>query len=124
VEAALWANGRPADEPSNFVTDPDDPLAKMITRTRNLATATAYLWPIADRGLRHRLPYVHAPTLVVQGTADGVVPVAHAHAFAALIPDARLVLIDDAGHYPMIEQEDRFVEAVTGFLAPTKEATA
>lgn len=125
VEAALWASGkRPADEPSNFVPDPGDPMLAAVTRTRNLATATAYLWPIPDRGLRHRLPYVHAPTLVVQGARDGVVPVAHAEELARLIPNATLAVIDGAGHYPMIEQEDRFVDAVTAFLAPAKETTA
>ena len=34
-----------------------------------------------------------------------------------LVDGAKLVRIAEAGHYPMIEQEEAFIEAVTAFLA-------
>ena len=34
-----------------------------------------------------------------------------------LIEGASLVVIDQAGHYPMLEQEDAFIEAVEAFLS-------
>ena len=83
---------------------------------RNLATATKFMWPIADRGLRRRLPYISAPTLVVNGASDRLVPVSYAEESVRLIPSAQLVVIDGAAHYPMFEQEDAFVAAVQNFL--------
>jgi pimeloyl-ACP methyl ester carboxylesterase len=79
--------------------------------------ATTFLWPIAERGLRRRLPYLDVPTLVVNGAADGLVPVSYSREMANLVADARLELIEGAAHYPMFEQEDAFVQVVEGFLA-------
>jgi pimeloyl-ACP methyl ester carboxylesterase len=41
---------------------------------------------------------IAAPTLVVHGTADPMFPVEHGEALARAIPDARLLLLDGAGH--------------------------
>lgn len=116
VAAATWHGMRPDPEPSNFRPDPDDPAAGVVFSARNLGSATKFMWPIADRGLSRRLPYVAAPTLVVHGTADGLVPPSYAAEFARLIPDAGLVGIENAGHYPMVEQEAEFIATVEKFL--------
>jgi pimeloyl-ACP methyl ester carboxylesterase len=119
VRRALWHDPENAGKPqtSSFRPDPDDPLAKPLYDSRNLAAATRLLWPVPDRGLRRRLAFVTAPTLVVNGRSDGLVPLAHAEEMAKLVVDARLVVIDEAGHYPMIEQESEFLAAVEQFLA-------
>jgi pimeloyl-ACP methyl ester carboxylesterase len=84
---------------------------------KNLATATKFMWPIADRGLHQRLPYIQSPTLIVHGASDGLIPPVYAEEFARLIPDARVQQIDQAGHLPMVEREDAFINAVERFLA-------
>ena len=119
VRTAKWADpaAAPDPEPWIFEPDPEDPHLEGITQTRNLAAATKFLWPLPDRGLRRRLPLVRTETLVVQGTADGLVPLAYAEEFASLIPGARLARIDGAGHYPMLERETEFVQVVEQFLA-------
>ena len=86
-------------------------------QAHNYATATKFMWPIAERGLRRRLPYLDVPTLVINGAADGLVPPSYARELATLVSGSRLVLIEGAAHYPMFEQEDAFVEAVGAFLA-------
>jgi len=116
MKAAKWVDPEAAAEPSIFTPNGEGPQAAAIERARNLATATKFMWPIPDRGLRRRLGYVRAPTLVIHGAADGLVPSAYAAEFARLIPDARVVTIDGAGHLPMVEQEDAFVRAVEEFL--------
>jgi pimeloyl-ACP methyl ester carboxylesterase len=116
VKAAKWHAGPPEKEPTNFVPDPDDPHAPILFAAQNLGSATKFMWPIADRGLRRRLPLVDAPTLVVHGTSDGLLPVSYAEEFVRLVPHAELALIDAAGHYPMVEQEDEFVQVVSSFL--------
>ena len=118
VLAAKWHDPAavPSPEPTFFEPDPDDPQAKIFFEARNLSTATKFMWPIADRGLRRRLPYVQAPTLVVNGASDGLVPVNYAEEFVRLIPSAELAVIDGAAHYPLFEQGESFLAAVQPFL--------
>ncbi len=119
VLKAKWHDpaNRPDPEPSNFVPVPDDPQAASLFQARNYGAATRIMWPIAERGLRRRLRYLAAPTLVVHGGNDGLLPVSYAEEMVRLVHGASLVVIDRAGHYPMIEQEDAFIEAVEGFLS-------
>lgn len=48
--------------------------------------------------LEARLPAIRAPTTVVSGSADRIVPVASARALQQSIPGARLVVLPGAGH--------------------------
>lgn len=116
VTAAKWHGEPPAQEPSNFVPDPAEPNGRVLFTAQNLGAATPFMWPIAERGLRRRLPHVAAPALVLHGASDGLLPVAYAEELARLLPNAELALIDGAGHYPMVEQEDEFVRVVEKFL--------
>jgi pimeloyl-ACP methyl ester carboxylesterase len=116
VKAAKWHGDPPKTEPTNFVPDPEDPHAAILFNAQNLGSATKFMWPIADRGLRRRLPLIDAPTLVVHGTSDGLLPVSYAEEFARLVPNAELAFIEGAGHYPMVEREDEFVSVVSKFL--------
>lgn len=63
-----------------------------------------------------RLDRIGAPTLVVAGTEDRVVPPQNAEMLAAAIPNARLDLIQGAGHLVFIEAADRFNRDVGAFL--------
>lgn len=90
--------------------------AAIIDRTMNLAAAGKFLWPIPDRGTARRLQYVEAPTFVLTGAADGLVPPAYGEAWASRIAGARAEVIDNAGHFPMFEQPEAFTAAVERFL--------
>lgn len=104
--AAKWA------KPEAAPAATEDPIA----RQRNLGAATKFLWPIPDRGLIRRLPFIEAPTLVLHGARDGLVPPAYGQRLAALIPNAGFQAIEGAAHMPMLEAEDAFTDAVTSFL--------
>ncbi len=93
-----------------------DRIQAAVTRASNLSAAGKFLWPIPDRGLSKRLHLVQAPTLVLLGESDGLVTRAYGEAFTRAIAGASLEVIPAAGHYPMYEQTDRFVEMVEGFL--------
>lgn len=58
-----------------------------------------------------------APTLVIQGEDDRVVWAGSGHALAARIEGARLVSLEDCGHFPQAECPDRFTPAVAAFVA-------
>ncbi len=45
-----------------------------------------------------RLPAVSAPTLVIHGSADELIPVENGRLIASLIPEARLEVFDGVGH--------------------------
>lgn len=68
---------------------------------------------------RDRLRALSTPTLVIHGERDAL-PARVSKELSALLPNARLVLIPDAGHMPFWEAPARFFELVNSFLsAPT-----
>jgi pimeloyl-ACP methyl ester carboxylesterase len=68
------------------------------------------------RHLEHRFtpPLVDhpSPLTVVWGTDDPIAVPAMADRLARARPDARVVLLDGVGHYPMVEAPDRFLGAM------------
>jgi pimeloyl-ACP methyl ester carboxylesterase len=95
----------------------EDPPA-MERYLRNRITTAHLAWNpyFHDPKLVHRLHRITAPTLVVWGSDDGLVPLAHGHRWTELIDGSRLEVIDGAGHLPHVEQADRFLELVRPFL--------
>jgi len=69
-------------------------------------------WTVMDR-----LGEIKAPTLVMAGREDFIYPPEHQEELAAAIPNARLVVIDRAGHNPHDEQPAETFKAVRDFLA-------
>ncbi|TDE92746.1 alpha/beta hydrolase [Occultella glacieicola] len=63
-----------------------------------------------------RLENFSVPALLVHGSRDGGVPVACAREAAARIPDARLVVVEGAGHWVQRDRPDLVTPAVAGFL--------
>jgi pimeloyl-ACP methyl ester carboxylesterase len=84
----------------------------LITLARGFRTAAKFLFPIPEQGLEKRLPRIKAPTLIVWGTGDRFVQPLYAHVFAARIPQARLEMIENAGHLIGIERPEPFAAAI------------
>jgi 3-oxoadipate enol-lactonase len=63
-----------------------------------------------------RLPEIRVPTLVLHGTEDRMVPSDNAVLLAKRIPDARLVLLEGAGHVFHSEQPEEADRAVLDFI--------
>lgn len=63
-----------------------------------------------------QLASIAAPTLVISGQFDGLVPTANSRRLARTIPGARYVEIGGAMHNPMDERPERFERAVRAFL--------
>ena len=60
--------------------------------------------------LEPRLPRVVAPTLLVWGDRDQVVPVSTMRTFHRLLPNSRAILLADVGHVPQMEAARRVAE--------------
>ena len=66
--------------------------------------------PPTDEGI------IDAPTLIVWGDQDEVVPRQHADGLAAAIPRSRLVVYEDTGHLVLWEIPERLASDVASFL--------
>jgi 2-hydroxy-6-oxonona-2,4-dienedioate hydrolase len=79
------------------------------------------LWHMSSDLLRGditpALRAVRAPSLVVWGANDRLLPPALGEEFRTLIPDCRLVVLPKCGHIPMLECPDALHEHLLGFLA-------
>lgn len=62
-----------------------------------------------------RIPEIGCPVLVISGDRD-YTPLSRKAEYTALIPDARLVVIEDSGHATPIDQPDKFNACVLEFL--------
>lgn len=69
-----------------------------------------------DPKLAGRLHRVTAPTLVVHARQDGIVPRAHAEAYVAALPDAKLADLDGAAHLAVLERPDEVAKLVLEHL--------
>lgn len=73
------------------------------------------------RGLRtdssHRLQEISAPTLIIHGSRDRIVPVARARAAHERLPDSDLRIMEGCGHWPPRERPEEFNRIVGEFLA-------
>jgi pimeloyl-ACP methyl ester carboxylesterase len=63
-----------------------------------------------------RLPQIKAPTLVVTGAEDVLIPAKNSEIIAAQIPGAKLHIIPGVGHAFMAEGRDAFLKIFVPFL--------
>ncbi len=63
---------------------------------------------------------ITSPTLVIHGAEDRYVPVANAVALAEAVPEAKLRILEDAGHLVFIERYADVNREVVTFLKPRK----
>jgi pimeloyl-ACP methyl ester carboxylesterase len=79
------------------------------------------LWHLSSDVLRGditpALRAVRAPSLVVWGANDRLLPPSLGEEFRTLIPDCRLVVLPKCGHVPMLDCPDALHEHLLGFLA-------
>ena len=63
----------------------------------------------------HELPALEVPLLAIAGARDEGYTAA-ARRIAQLAPNARAVIVEDAGHAAHLQQPEKVAEAITGFL--------
>jgi pimeloyl-ACP methyl ester carboxylesterase len=84
----------------------------LIDNARKLGTAGKILFPVPDRGLVERLYRVRAPTTLIWGESDRLIPLPYAEAFQSHVPHAHLVRIPAAGHMVPYEQTSAVISAI------------
>lgn len=73
---------------------------------------------MSDRSCQPQLTRIQAPTLVIAGSQDVVVPPRLARRIAAGIPGAQFASIPGASHTPMLERPAYFLRTLRDFLNP------
>ena len=71
--------------------------------------------------LAEQLDQIQAPTLVISGDDDQIVPVENSIQLAEDIPGAELVILENCGHLPQEECPQAFLTAVFNFIDKTME---
>lgn len=99
---------------------------KIIDRWRSKAGSSDYrqstpmmraiMSKAVNEDLRHLLPSISAPTLLVWGAKDTATPIADARLMQKLIPDAGLVEYEDAGHYSFLDRPAQTAAVIQSFL--------
>jgi pimeloyl-ACP methyl ester carboxylesterase len=85
----------------------------------NREAATRYCWKpyMHDPALPHLLRRIReVPTLIVWGHDDQIIPVECGELFHAAIKGSHLEVINQAGHFPHLEQPAEFMRELRNFL--------
>lgn len=88
-------------------------------RTRNFVPESVYLHQLQAAvafNVEERVSEIEAPTLVISGDADIIVPSENSRNLAASIPNAQLVVVPHGSHTFFIERADEFNQAVINFI--------
>jgi pimeloyl-ACP methyl ester carboxylesterase len=62
------------------------------------------------------------PMLVIWGSRDPIVPATHAETVRTLVPTARVEVFEGAGHWPHLDDPERFCDVLLDFMATTEPA--
>tara|TARA_R110000782_G_scaffold117364_4_gene207805 strand:+ start:128768 stop:129700 length:933 start_codon:yes stop_codon:yes gene_type:complete len=88
----------------------------MIARPGNGPALLAHLEQFTLPEPDTLLGQIRAPTLILWGRSDKVIPVAHAHLLDAAIPHSETIIYDDVGHVPQEEAASQSLADVSEFL--------
>lgn len=107
-----------------YIYDPSTPRVKIeedtMARQRCLPTPEGYmaqLQGILAWESYSRIAQITAPTLVIHGKSDALVPPANGELIAKRIPGARLVLLDHASHLFLTDQAEAAEKEILDFLS-------
>jgi len=123
-----WAQ-RPGDVPSLFCADPANWEALKaapegqnspewpIEQVRAGEAAARIFWPLGNTKLEKRLPLISAPTLLLWGADDKIMPRGYVDKFAAGISGkTEIKIIPGAGHLAELDKPDEVAAAILGWI--------
>lgn len=95
-----------------------DPVEWPIEQTRAAEAAARIFWPLGDTRLERRLPLVKAPTLLLWGEGDRVVPPSYARRFAERLGGpSEIRTIPGAAHLAELDRPDEVARAILDWTA-------
>ena len=89
----------------------------LVEQHREMTCRIAWKPYMHSLTLRHLLPGVSTPTLLVWGGEDAITPIESGEIYKSAIPRSRLVVIENCGHMPEMEKPTEFAGLIQNFLA-------
>jgi pimeloyl-ACP methyl ester carboxylesterase len=105
----------PAANPVDPAKLPDHEL-HIVARNRETLALLTWEPYMHNPKLKHRLHRADVPALLLRGASDGIVSADYLARYAALLPQARIEAIAQAGHLPHVEQREATAAEVLRFL--------
>jgi pimeloyl-ACP methyl ester carboxylesterase len=96
--------------------EPEREEYEAIVRAVSPAAAVEAARSNARSNTLDRLAQIMVPTLIVQGRHDRGRTPEHGALMQERLPDARLVIMENSGHTPQLEEPDAFHEAILPFI--------
>jgi pimeloyl-ACP methyl ester carboxylesterase len=108
IEARCFVN--PSNKPDSLKMTDDE----LAIWARNRESEALFGWSpyMHDPKLLHRLSRIQIPTTVLWGERDRIVDASYGRAFAGAIPGAIFGIIENAAHYPHIDQPHRLAREI------------
>ena len=111
VDGNLWSDLKAVPAGANSVEWP-------IEQIRASEAAARIFWPLGNTHLEKRLPMITAPTLLLWGEQDRVMPRSYADWIARTIKGTCTIkVIAGAGHLAELDQPDAVADAILSFMA-------
>jgi proline iminopeptidase len=112
----LWA-----EEMKFYFKNFDEKAQAYHQRTKDLPIRIAALHAFneneaASMDLRPHLKGIRAPTLVIVGRHDFITNVGMAQEMVKHIPNARLEIFEDSGHFALVEEPEKFYQTIRNFI--------
>ncbi len=105
----------PVNNPVDLTKLADDEL-QIVARNRETLALLTWEPYMHNPKLKHRLHRVDMPALLLRGASDGIVSADYLARYAALVPNARIETIPQAGHLPHVERCETTAAEVLQFL--------
>jgi pimeloyl-ACP methyl ester carboxylesterase len=64
----------------------------------------------------------HLPFLLIWGERDSIIPVSHGRATHERLPNSRLEVFPNSGHFPQLDEPERFLDVLNDFIDSTEPA--
>jgi proline iminopeptidase len=61
-------------------------------------------------------PYITCPTFIIVGKKDWINLPSQAKEMRALIPNSKLMIVPESGHFIWVDQKEKYFAAITSFL--------
>jgi pimeloyl-ACP methyl ester carboxylesterase len=90
---------------------------RRIVKRSNGRDAAQLMQAMWSARVEDRLGEIVQPTLLIHGRNDRINPVAMSESMAARIPDAKLVVFEDAGHVPVITRGAAVAREIEDYFA-------
>jgi pimeloyl-ACP methyl ester carboxylesterase len=98
-----------------IILNPEDQPG-FIRITWALGCTGKFMWPLPDKGLSKRMHRIAAPTLILWGKNDRLLPAVYAEEFKTRIPNAKVEVIDGGAHMMPLEEPAKVAGAVAKFV--------